>query len=175
MLGKLKRLARNLSPRGFTMAATPPICNFGEKAHDFELPATDGRTYRLADLQGPQGHRDRVHVQPLPLREGGDRPADPRRQRPRRRSASTRSRSPATTRSAYPADSFDNMKRWAEEKGFPFKYLYDESQAVARAYDAVCTPTSSATTPTWSCSTAAGSTSRRRRRCPRRGASCTRR
>ena len=40
----------------------------------------------------------------------------------------------------YPDDSFDNMKRWAEEKAFPFKYLYDESQAVARAYDAVCTP-----------------------------------
>ena len=32
------------------------------------------------------------------------------------------------------------MQRWAEEKAFPFKYLYDESQAVARAYDAVCTP-----------------------------------
>ena len=32
------------------------------------------------------------------------------------------------------------MRRWAEEKAFPFKYLYDESQAVARAYDAVCTP-----------------------------------
>ena len=40
----------------------------------------------------------------------------------------------------YPADSFDNMKRWAAEKAFPFKYLHDESQAVARAYDAVCTP-----------------------------------
>ena len=32
------------------------------------------------------------------------------------------------------------MKRWAEEKAFPFKYLHDESQAVARAYGAVCTP-----------------------------------
>ena len=32
------------------------------------------------------------------------------------------------------------MKRWAEEKAFPFKYLHDESQEVARAYDAVCTP-----------------------------------
>ena len=37
------------------MAATPPICNFGEAAHDFALPATDGRTYRLADLKGPKG------------------------------------------------------------------------------------------------------------------------
>ena len=43
-------------PKGeFTMAATPPICNFGEAAHDFALPATDGRTYRLADLKGPKG------------------------------------------------------------------------------------------------------------------------
>jgi hypothetical protein len=41
---------------------------------------------------------------------------------------------------AYPADSFDNMRRWAEEKRFPFPYLHDETQAVARAYGAVCTP-----------------------------------
>jgi hypothetical protein len=37
-------------------------------------------------------------------------------------------------------DSFDNMKRVAQEKGFPFPYVLDETQAVARAYDAVCTP-----------------------------------
>jgi peroxiredoxin len=37
-------------------------------------------------------------------------------------------------------DSFDNMKRVAKEKGFPFPYVIDESQDVARAYDAVCTP-----------------------------------
>jgi len=40
----------------------------------------------------------------------------------------------------YPEDSFDNMKRFAKEHGFTFPYLYDESQGVARAYDAVCTP-----------------------------------
>ena len=39
-----------------------------------------------------------------------------------------------------PEDSFDNMKRVAKEKGFPFPYVIDESQTVARAYDAVCTP-----------------------------------
>jgi peroxiredoxin len=37
-------------------------------------------------------------------------------------------------------DSFDNMKRVAREKGFPFPYVLDETQDVARAYDAVCTP-----------------------------------
>ncbi len=40
----------------------------------------------------------------------------------------------------YPDDSFDNMKSFARERGFNFPYLYDESQDVARAYDAVCTP-----------------------------------
>ena len=42
--------------------------------------------------------------------------------------------------STYPDDSFDNMKRFAEQHGSTFPYLHDESQDVARAYDAVCTP-----------------------------------
>ena len=41
---------------------------------------------------------------------------------------------------AYPADSFENMARRADEKDFPFPYLYDRSQEVARAYHAACTP-----------------------------------
>ena len=40
----------------------------------------------------------------------------------------------------YPEDSFENMKRVAREKGFPFPYVIDETQDVARAYDTVCTP-----------------------------------
>lgn len=40
----------------------------------------------------------------------------------------------------YPEDSPDNMKRVAEELQFPFPYLYDETQEVAKAYDAACTP-----------------------------------
>ena len=40
----------------------------------------------------------------------------------------------------YPEDSFDNMKVFAAEHGFGFPYVVDESQDVARAYDAVCTP-----------------------------------
>ena len=41
---------------------------------------------------------------------------------------------------AYPEDSFTNMQRIANELDFPFPYLLDESQDVARAYGAVCTP-----------------------------------
>ncbi|MCG8318877.1 MAG: thioredoxin family protein [Cytophagales bacterium] len=42
--------------------------------------------------------------------------------------------------SRYPADSPEKMKIFAEKAGFSFPYLYDESQSVARAYDAACTP-----------------------------------
>jgi hypothetical protein len=40
----------------------------------------------------------------------------------------------------YPEDSVDNMRRIVAENQFPFPYLYDESQDVARVYGAVCTP-----------------------------------
>jgi hypothetical protein len=41
---------------------------------------------------------------------------------------------------AYPADSFDNMKRFAAEHSLVFPYVIDETQEIARAYGAVCTP-----------------------------------
>lgn len=40
----------------------------------------------------------------------------------------------------YPDDSPENMKKLALEKNFPFVYLYDETQDVAKAYQAQCTP-----------------------------------
>ena len=54
MLAMLKRLARNLAQGKATMAAIPPVCNFGEKAHAFTLPATDGRTYASPTSRGPR-------------------------------------------------------------------------------------------------------------------------
>ena len=40
----------------------------------------------------------------------------------------------------YPADHPDLMKKWADEKSFPFPYLYDETQKIAKVYQAACTP-----------------------------------
>ncbi len=40
----------------------------------------------------------------------------------------------------YPADSPENMEAWAKELNFPFPYLFDETQEVAKAYSAACTP-----------------------------------
>ena len=42
--------------------------------------------------------------------------------------------------SDYPEDSFDNMARVARECDFPFPYVWDETQQVAKAYGAICTP-----------------------------------
>lgn len=41
---------------------------------------------------------------------------------------------------AYPEDDLDHMRQEAEEFGYEFPYLLDETQAVAKAYDAACTP-----------------------------------
>jgi peroxiredoxin len=40
----------------------------------------------------------------------------------------------------YPEDSFENMQKWTREANISFPYLYDETQQVAKNYDAVCTP-----------------------------------
>jgi peroxiredoxin len=138
VLHRLIRMLTKLIKEG-TLAATPPVCNFGEKAHDFTLPATDGRTYSLSDLKGPNGTLIVFMCNHCPyvkavidrlIRDANDLKA---------LGVNTIAIS-SNDATAYPADSFENMRRWALEKRFPFPYLHDETQEVARAYGAVCTP-----------------------------------
>ena len=121
------------------MGAQPPVCNFGWKAPDFDLPGTDGKRHTLASVSGPNGlllmficnHcpyvkairerlvRDCAQLARLGIGAVAISANDPQ---------------------DYPEDSFENMRRIAREFSFPFPYLFDETQEVARAYDAVCTP-----------------------------------
>ena len=116
-----------------------PVCDFGQPAIDFSLPGTDGRSWTLADCRGPNGllvmficnHcpyvkaiRDRLIRDAAALREHGIGVVA----------------ISANDAVAFPEDDFAHMQALAEELSLPFPYLYDENQAVARAYDAVCTP-----------------------------------
>jgi len=121
------------------MAEHTPVCNFGWKAPAFTLPGIDGRTYSLEDIRGPKGTLVMFICNHCPyVKAVIDRIVrDVNELRPLGINAVAISSNDAIH---YPEDSFDNMKRYAREHGLTFPYLYDESQEVARAYDAICTP-----------------------------------
>lgn len=121
------------------MASTPPVCDFGWNAVDAELPGTDGRTHRLLSLAGPNGLVIAFICNHCPyVKAVIDRIVrDARDLAPLGVGFVAISSNDADS---YPEDSFPNMKQFAEKHGFSFPYLYDEDQAVARAYDAACTP-----------------------------------
>ncbi len=121
------------------MAVSTPVCDFGWKAPGFGLPATDGKTYTLPEIAGPNGTLvmficnhcpyvlavlERLIVEARALQSMG-------------MGVAAICSNDATT---HPADSFENMGRLARERGLPFPYLHDENQDVARAWGAACTP-----------------------------------
>ena len=110
----------------------------GDKALDFELPATDGNTYRMSDFD------DDVLVifftcNHCPYVLGSDEVTRKTAEQfiPQGvRFVGINSNSPNT----YAEDSFDHMVERMEEQKFPWLYLYDASQEVALAYGALRTP-----------------------------------
>ena len=116
-----------------------PVCEFGKPAVDFALPGVDGKIWTLEECRGEKGllvmficnHcpyvkaiRKRLVRDTRELLDYGIK------------SVAIMSNDPTE----YPEDSFENMKKVAEEFDFPFPYLLDETQEVAKAYGAVCTP-----------------------------------
>ena len=116
-----------------------PICNFGEKAKDFNLKSTDNKQISLNDIKGENGTlvmficnhcpyvkaiiKDLVDdvkfLESLGIKSVGIMSNDVKN---------------------YPDDSFDNMISFSKSNNFSFPYLIDETQKVAKAYGAVCTP-----------------------------------
>ena len=116
-----------------------PICEFNLPAIDFKLKGVDEKYYDLNSLKGTNGllimficnHcpyvksiinriiRDTKELKQIGINSVGIMSNDP---------------------NEYPEDSFENMKKMALEFNFSFPYLIDETQEVARAYGAVCTP-----------------------------------
>jgi peroxiredoxin len=121
------------------MAAVPPLCDFGWKAINATLPGVDGHDHTLFDSAGSNGLLvaficnhcpyvvsviERIVLDANELKNYGIGFVA----------------ISANDVESYPQDSFENMKLFAEKNHFSFPYLYNESQDIARQYDAVCTP-----------------------------------
>ena len=119
------------------MAEETPVCDFGWKAPSFTMPGTDGKTYSLEG--GPNGTLVMFICNHCPyVKAVIDRIV---RDVDELKALGVSAVAICSNDSVqYPEDSFDNMKRFAKEHRFTFPYLLDESQDVARAYDAACTP-----------------------------------
>jgi len=116
-----------------------PICNFGEKAKDFNLKSTENEQISLNDVKGKNGTlvmficnhcpyvkaiiKDLVDdvkfLENLGIKSVGIMSNDVKN---------------------YPDDSFENMISFSKLNNFSFPYLIDETQGVAKKYNAVCTP-----------------------------------
>ncbi len=116
-----------------------PVCDFGRPAPDFALPGTDGTIWTRDACAGERGllvmficnHCPYVKaVRERIVRDARDLIAV---------GIGCVAIMSNDTRD-YPEDSFENMQRIAEALSFPFPYLLDDTQAVAKAYGAVCTP-----------------------------------
>jgi len=121
-----------MSPVAFTL-------QLGEKAPDFVLPATDGKTYQLADFDAADTLVVFFTCNHCPFVTGSD---EVTRQTVEKfapqgvRFVAINSNSKNT----YPEDDFPHMVQRMREQKFPWLYLYDESQDIARAYGALRTP-----------------------------------
>ena len=121
------------------VSLTTPTGELGSTAAPFDLPGTDGRRHTLESVRGANGtvvmficnHCPYVKAVAAKITRDMTELAQHGVG-----SVAIMSNDPA----AYPEDSFDQMKAFAAQHGFPFPYVIDETQDVARAYGAVCTP-----------------------------------
>ncbi len=118
---------------------TTPVCDFGWKAVDFELKGVDGNIFTLADVRGAKGTLVMFICNHCPYVKA----VIERIVRDARELSTLGVGSIAIMPNdtvTYREDSFDNMKVFARRHDFCFPYVIDETQDVARAYGAVCTP-----------------------------------
>jgi peroxiredoxin len=116
-----------------------PICDFGAPAPDFSLKGINGKLWTRNDCCGPNGllvmficnHCPYVQaINPKLVRDASEL---------KELGIGSVAIMPNDTQ-VYPDDSYENMQRVAREMNYPFPYLIDHEQLVARTYGAICTP-----------------------------------
>ena len=122
------------------VSLTTPVCDFGAPAVDFALPGVDGQTWSLDKAKGPNGLLVMFICNHCPyVKAIQQRLVDDTRQLKDVHGIHSIAIM-ANDPNEYEEDSFENMQAIATQFDFPFPYVLDESQAVAKAYGAVCTP-----------------------------------
>ena len=121
------------------MPIKTPICDFGKKADNFELKSTENKITSLNDIKGENGTLIMFICNHCPYVKAviEDIVDDCKKLKNFGISSlAICSNDPIN----YPEDSFENMIKFSDENKFGFPYLIDETQEVAKRYDAVCTP-----------------------------------
>ena len=121
------------------MPIQTPICDFGKKAIPFEMKSTDDKILKLEDITGKNGTLIMFICNHCPYVKAVTKDIVEDCKNLENfgiKSIAICSNDPVN----YPEDSFENMVKFAKGNNFGFPYLTDETQEVAKAYDAVCTP-----------------------------------
>ena len=121
------------------MPIQTPICDFGKKAVPFELKSTDEKILKLDDIKGENGTLIMFICNHCPYVKAvtKDIVEDCNNLKKLGINSVAICSNDAVN---YPEDSFENMIKFSNSNSFSFPYLVDETQEVAKAYDAVCTP-----------------------------------
>ena len=121
------------------MLTQTPICDFGKKAVPFKLKSTEGKIISLEDFKGENGTLIMFICNHCPYVKAITKDIVEDCNELKKlgiNSIAISSNDPTN----YPEDSFENMIKFAKKNEFSFPYLIDETQDIAKAYDAVCTP-----------------------------------
>ena len=121
------------------MPIQTPICDFGQKAVPFELKSTDNKVLSLNNIKGENGTLIMFICNHCPYVKAITKELVEDCNELNKIGINTVAIC-SNDFVNYPDDSFDNMIKFSNENHFNFPYLHDETQEIAKAYDAVCTP-----------------------------------